>query len=325
LVRIPGDTVIGGLVYIDMDTLWLGYNGQLFLWANRKKGEYVYGDALEHPGLFIQSTEYNGLVDDGFLRPNEALNGILADPTIQSSWKDTLMNGAPCVVIHLHFPDGEDFKQRQYTLVFNTHTNCLVRKVFSAFFQGNEQYNEWNYSDIVYDHQQIIPQLLEDPEDQFAIVTPFKEEEKDSAKKYRFDFLQLKGKILGEDRDFQMGDCPAEFVILDFWYTACYPCIKSIPAVNQICDKYGAKGVSVYGVNTIDDEQRNKARLEAFRKKNPMHYPSIMLDDAYDSQLQLEGFPTLMILNKEREIIFEETGFQENLFEVVSRFLDARL
>src|SRR6185369_6693545 len=68
-----------------------------------------------------------------------------------------------------------------------------------------------------------------------------------------FDWSSLKGKVFNRDTFVNLIDFKAPFTILDFWYSSCYPCIKSIPIVRHIADVYQAKGVKVYGVNMIDD------------------------------------------------------------------------
>ena len=143
--------------------------------------------------------------------------------------------------------------------------------------------------------------------------------------KYSYNFSNLNGTILKSGLSVSLQEQPSQFTILDFWYTSCYPCIKSIPQLNEIYAKYKDKGIRLNGVNMIDDLVKSKSKLDKFQTNYPMAYESIMADNSLEQELQLSGFPTLLILDKDLKIIYEEVGFNEHLFEEVSAFLDDRL
>jgi thiol-disulfide isomerase/thioredoxin len=140
-----------------------------------------------------------------------------------------------------------------------------------------------------------------------------------------YDYSLLTGKPYNQDDIFRLVDIKANFIILDFWYSSCYPCIKGIPSVNKLYRDYKDKGVAVYGVNMIDDEVKSKARLEKFFKNNHMEYPPVIVDPIKSTEIGINAYPTLLVLNKDYQIVFMEDGFSEHLYEKVSAFLDANL
>ena len=95
--------------------------------------------------------------------------------------------------------------------------------------------------------------------------------------------------------------------------------------MNRLYRDYKDKGVAVYGINMIDDEVKSKARLEKFFKNNLMEYPPIMVDPAVATELGVNAYPTLLVLDKDYQVVFMEEGFSEQLYEKVAAFLDARL
>ena len=135
----------------------------------------------------------------------------------------------------------------------------------------------------------------------------------------------MAGKPYNKDETFKLADIKTNFIILDFWYSSCYPCIKGIPSVNKLYRDYKDKGVAVYGVNMVDEEEKSKARLEKFFKNNIMEYPPIMIDPAMTTEIGIRSFPTLLVLDKEYKIVYMEDGFSEQLYEKVAAFLDTRL
>ena len=140
-----------------------------------------------------------------------------------------------------------------------------------------------------------------------------------------FDFSLLTGNLLTKDEVFKITNVYAHFIILDFWYTSCYPCIKSIPAVNEIYHTYKDKDIAVYGINPLDDAQKDKTRIDKFLKNNPMGYETIMVDREIGSAVCAEGYPTFIILDQKYNVVYKETGYKENLFQEVSAFLDEAL
>ena len=95
--------------------------------------------------------------------------------------------------------------------------------------------------------------------------------------------------------------------------------------MNRLYRDYKDKGVGVYGINMIDDEVKSKARLEKFFKNNLMEYTPIMVDPAVATELDVNAYPTLLVLDKDYQVVFMEEGFSEQLYEKVAAFLDTRL
>jgi thiol-disulfide isomerase/thioredoxin len=114
-------------------------------------------------------------------------------------------------------------------------------------------------------------------------------------------------------------------IVLDFWYSACYPCIKSIPEVNKLYQKFKDRGVVVYGVNIIDDELKNKTRMEKYIRNNPMAYPTIMAERAKYQDWTATGYPMLVLLNSKYEIIEAHIGYSEDMADELSVLIEEHL
>ena len=61
-------------------------------------------------------------------------------------------------------------------------------------------------------------------------------------------------------------------VVVNFWATWCKPCLKEIPDISKVYDKYKAQGLVVLGVLT-DDPDSNA--LLNFQSDNNMAYPVV--------------------------------------------------
>lgn len=65
-------------------------------------------------------------------------------------------------------------------------------------------------------------------------------------------------------------------LLIDFWATWCGPCVKAMPGMQKIHEKYGSKGFSVVGVS-IDEDGAKKVTPFLAKQKTKYTYP-ILLD-----------------------------------------------
>ncbi len=92
-------------------------------------------------------------------------------------------------------------------------------------------------------------------------------------------------------------DYQGRVVLLDVWATWCVPCIKDIPRIQSLQDRYEPKGLTVLGVS-LDEE--GAARVRPFVRKHKMTYP-ILLDlrgaNSVRQVFNIEKIPTLILLD----------------------------
>jgi cytochrome c biogenesis protein CcmG, thiol:disulfide interchange protein DsbE len=100
----------------------------------------------------------------------------------------------------------------------------------------------------------------------------------------------------------------AEILVLDFWATWCKPCVKSIPKLAELSDKYKDGDVSFIGVN--EDSPRNQIKVKPFAHTLGITYPVIMdADQSIMSSLLVNAFPTLVIIDQNENVLFVHEGF----------------
>jgi len=94
-------------------------------------------------------------------------------------------------------------------------------------------------------------------------------------------------------------------IVLDFWATWCVPCIAEIPALNQLQEKYGDKGVQVVGVALASGEA---AEVKPFVGKNKIKYTIVMGDDDQVYDLNVVGFPTTYLVTRDMKVFRKYIG-----------------
>jgi thiol-disulfide isomerase/thioredoxin len=320
LAKIPGDELFGGEVLITMDTSWVGYNGDNILMGDKNFNELLFVDPSANPNALIKTTSMNELIIHRFLNFSDLLAQIRNDPSFKVFIVDTIIDKISCLGIRIHIPENEGMKNEKLLLTFDKRTGFYHRNVHSVEFQNDNQYREWVFSNPSFNYKKELEALTAQSIAKYKQTIKYDPISK--ARSILPNLAAIEGKILNEKKFASIAKDTSKYILLDFWYSSCHPCIKSIPVINQLKIAYGEKGVSFYGINPIDNEEANKHRLANFLISNPMMYPTIMPNAPIDDKVTIKAYPTVIILDKYRNIVFQETGFSPELHARVVAALD---
>lgn len=99
-----------------------------------------------------------------------------------------------------------------------------------------------------------------------------------------------------------------ELIVLDFWATWCKPCVKSIPKLVELSEKYDSEKVSFVGIN--EDSPRNTNKVKPFVNSMQITYP-VLLDPEQEimNELVVVSYPTLIVLNRDGDVLFIHEGY----------------
>lgn len=114
-----------------------------------------------------------------------------------------------------------------------------------------------------------------------------------------FRLASLDGPMIGP------ADYPGEVVLAEFWATWCGPCRLQARVLEQLHEEMEGRGVRFLAIDVGEDEET----VRNFVADDPFPYP-VLLDpqDSLSAQFQILGLPTVMIINREGQITFMETG-----------------
>ncbi len=95
-------------------------------------------------------------------------------------------------------------------------------------------------------------------------------------------------------------------VYVDFWASWCGPCRRSFPWMNEMERKYGARGLTIIGVNV--DKKRSDA--ERFLQQTPAAF-TIVFDPsgAAPAAYGVKGMPSSYLIDAQGNVAAVETGF----------------
>ena len=109
-------------------------------------------------------------------------------------------------------------------------------------------------------------------------------------------------------------------ILFDFWAITCIPCLKEIPKIQELYQKYGDKGLQCYSVNT-DFFKPEKIREFATTKLGSVKYP-ILVDSKREVTKNYKVFalPVTVIIDLEGKIRMYHTNYldgDEKRFEKI--------
>lgn len=104
-------------------------------------------------------------------------------------------------------------------------------------------------------------------------------------------FKAQDGKIIGEKSQ------RAPVTIVNFWASWCTPCLEEFPSLIKLREKYSAKQVAIYGVNTDSDEQEMKKAI----LKNKLNFDIVPdLFGEITEKFMIEAIPVTIIFRGEK-------------------------
>jgi thiol-disulfide isomerase/thioredoxin len=107
--------------------------------------------------------------------------------------------------------------------------------------------------------------------------------------------------------EIRLDELEGQVVLLDFWATWCAPCLKAMPKLNALQEKWAHENFTVLGVSI--DEKGSKV-VPRFLQKRELDYP-IALDATGEPAwyaYQVAAIPTMFLIDQERRIVAEWRG-----------------
>jgi cytochrome c biogenesis protein CcmG/thiol:disulfide interchange protein DsbE len=97
-------------------------------------------------------------------------------------------------------------------------------------------------------------------------------------------------------------------VLLDFWALWCKPCLKALPATDEISKKYEEEGVTVLTVNT--DSPRSTAKVRSYVKSHGYRF-QVLLDPNMETRrlFRYRSIPQLFLIASDGTIEFSKIGY----------------
>ncbi len=105
-------------------------------------------------------------------------------------------------------------------------------------------------------------------------------------------------------------------MLLDFWATWCSPCVKGIPKLNKLNDKYKDQGMQLIALSQDKSSDVVKQLVE---DKNINYH--VAIDNGTADWYEIKGYPTMVLVDTEGKITWKGYPWQPGLENAIKKAL----
>ena len=112
----------------------------------------------------------------------------------------------------------------------------------------------------------------------------------------------------------RLADYRGRIVVLDFWGIWCGGCVKSIPMMQELADKYRSKGVVFLGIHTPDGDidQIRKFKVMGWKTETGIDRGSSVADGKTAALYRVQRFPTIIVIDPQGKIAYNSSRKPED-------------
>lgn len=223
--------------------------------------------------------------------------------------------------IEISFPDDDDFYDQKEVLYIEKTKKIIQKITYQVKYKDQIQQNIWSINNVKFDQ-------TKDSDFDSIVSNHFKTYKIEDYKPLTEEDYKLledgaaAPTIVGTiypDYNKTIDLKYDKITILDFWYTSCMPCIKAIPHLNALVEKYKGE-IKIIGVNPFEYQSHKKEKIEEFLIRTPIDY-SILLTEDIPQAFNVKAFPTLYIIDSNGKVRYSQIGLSDNTYEDLNEIL----
>lgn len=107
-----------------------------------------------------------------------------------------------------------------------------------------------------------------------------------------------------------------QVVFMNFWATWCPPCIREMPSIEKLYQRFNGKIVFA----CISNE--DIAKIRNFKNAKKYTFPMYHIEDGHPKVFNTKGIPATFIISKERSVVLKHVGGADWAHETVVKFLE---
>lgn len=117
-----------------------------------------------------------------------------------------------------------------------------------------------------------------------------------------------------------LSDLNGELVYLDFWYIGCGPCMRALPHLADMQERFGPQGFRVLGVNHHQDS----ATVKRYLDRRALEIPQLLLDSLPEAY-PVQAYPTWFLVGRDGSVIARDMGYGEDTGAFLDSLVGANL
>ena len=267
-----------------------------------------------------------GVIDKTFIDPGILLK-LLSPDKILTNEGTALIGNTACFKIKVKIPDNEEFKNQYKLYYISTESFYPLKIVHRVEDKDNFQYSEINFDHLKFNSVNKDDFFTEPLIAGLRIITTeeLRRQPQRQSLAVNTQAPEFEGYQFSANKKFSSEETKGRLVLLDFWYMACGPCVAAMPALDSLYRKYNESGLTVLGINSVDNTEKQKAKMPKFLVNNPVQYPIVLVDKSIDELFHIDTYPTLYLIDKNGKIIYSHKGLLKSLPKELSDLIEDQL
>jgi thiol-disulfide isomerase/thioredoxin len=108
-------------------------------------------------------------------------------------------------------------------------------------------------------------------------------------------------------------------IILDFWATWCGPCIRTMPEIQRLHEKYLSNDLIVFGVNSWEESNSS-----AYMKEQGFTYGLLLKGEVIAKTYGVNTLPAVYVIGGDGKIAFRSIGVHDDLSSFLAKYFERK-
>jgi thiol-disulfide isomerase/thioredoxin len=120
-------------------------------------------------------------------------------------------------------------------------------------------------------------------------------------------------------KDVRLADFKGRPLVINFWATWCGPCIKEMPLLQKVYEKYKGKGLEIISISTDDATYK----VGPFAARRKLIFP-VFIDTGLKDRFAAQMIPVNVFIDREGRSRYRKVGYDEDSereFEIILKKL----
>jgi len=119
---------------------------------------------------------------------------------------------------------------------------------------------------------------------------------------------------------YRLDELKGKVVVMNYWFSACRPCVMEMPELNKLVEKYKGQDVVFIGLT-----YHVKANIERFLQRFEFNYNLIPESQIEIHNYHVDTYPTHIIIDQNGFVVLREEGLSYDTVDTLDKTIEALL
>lgn len=201
------------------------------------------------------------------------------------------------------------------TIIKDPQGNKVAFTDFMTLIESKEWTIEPRQNDSGVEYIQLIKLTEAQKNAMVAMQSTQQSNEFNGIKVPYYNFTDRNGNVLNTD------NTKGKVVVFNFWFASCPPCIKEVPELNEVYEKYKDNDDIIFAAITFEKEDK----IVKFQNKYKLKYPVVGQQGGFSQAITRGAYPTNVIIKRDGTIQEYISGGMVGIGKQIEAAIEAAL